>query len=85
MKHPYYILPDVLPDMVVEDIKNIVLNYEEIDGGVGGNVTLHEEAKVNNEIRRCKQRWIPPNAEDTKKIYNLCTEIFQEETEDVLA
>ena len=57
MKHPYFILPDVLPDIVVEDIKNIVLNYEEIDGGVGGNVTLQEEAKVNNEIRRCKQRW----------------------------
>ena len=71
MKHPYFILPDVLPEMVVEDIKNIVLNYEEIDGGIGGNVTLHEEANVNNEIRRCKQRWIPPNAEDTKKIYNL--------------
>ena len=35
MKHPYFILPDVLPDIVVEDIKNIVLNYEEIDGGVG--------------------------------------------------
>ena len=78
MKHPYYILPDVLPDMVVDDIKNIVLNYEEIDGGIGGNVTLHEEAKVDNEIRRCKQRWLPPNAEDTRKIHNLCTEIFEE-------
>ena len=78
MKHPYFILPDVLPDIVVEDIKNIVLNYEEIDGGVGGNVTLQQKATVDNQIRRCKQRWIPPNAEDTKKIHNLCTEIFEE-------
>nr|BAR35905.1 Uncharacterized iron-regulated protein (PiuC) [uncultured Mediterranean phage uvMED] len=78
MKHPYYIIPEVLPEMITEDIKNIVLNYEEIEGGVGGNVTLHEEAKVDSKVRRCKQRWLPPNANDTKQIHTLCTEIFEE-------
>lgn len=77
MKQPYFILTEPLPDMVTDDIKKIALNYEESDGAVGGLLGVRGP-DVNTEVRRVKQRWLPINFEETKKIHTLCMEIFEE-------
>ena len=77
MKQPYYMLPQSLPDMITDDIKKIALNYEETDGAVGGLPGI-QLPNVDMEVRRVKQRWLPINFEETKKIHTLCTEIFEE-------
>ena len=78
MRRLYWVAPEQLPDLVVEDIIKISSEYEEIIGGVGGSVTDNKDAFVDKEVRKARQRWIPPNSDNTKKIYNLCTEIFHE-------
>ena len=77
MKQPYFLLTEPLPDMVIDDIKKIALNYEESDGAVGGLLGVRGP-DVDTEVRRVKQRWLPINFEETKKIHILCTEIFEE-------
>ena len=77
MKQPYFVLTEPLPDMVTDDVKKIALNYEETDGAVGGLIGVRGP-NVNTEVRRVKQRWLPINFEETKKIHNLCMEIFEE-------
>ena len=77
MKQPYFLLTEPLPDMVTDDIKKIALNYEETDGAVGGLLGV-QEPDVDTKVRRVKQRWLPINFEETKKIHTLCTEIFEE-------
>ena len=72
MKQPYFLLTEPLPDMVTDDIKKIALNYEETDGAVGGLLGV-QEPDVDTKVRRVKQRWLPINFEETKKIHTLCT------------
>ena len=85
MRRLYWIAPEQLPDLVVEDIIKISSEYEEIIGGVGGSVTNNKDAFVDKEVRKARQRWIPPNSDNTKKYIIFAQRFFTKLIEDVLA
>ena len=55
MRRLYWVAPEQLPDLVVEDIIKISSEYEEIIGGVGGSVTNNKDAFVDKEYRK---KWL---------------------------
>ena len=67
-------LPEVLPEQIIEDIKTMALKFPEEIGVVGGKIG--EGTKQEKDIRRSQIRWIDPRTEDTAKLTNLCTNLF---------
>ena len=74
MKCVSFLLPEVLPDDIIEDIKTMALKFPEEIGVVGGKIG--EDCKQEKDIRRSQIRWIDPRREDTLKLTNLCTNLF---------
>lgn len=74
MKSLSFLLPEVLPDNIIEDIKIMALRFPEEIGVVGGGIV--EDSKHEKDIRRSQIRWIDPRTEDTLKLTNLCTNLF---------
>ena len=60
------LLPEVLPDNIIEDIKIMALSLRR----------LVRTSKHEKDIRRSQIRWIDPRTEDTVKLTNLCTNLF---------
>tara|TARA_B100000035_G_C20844323_1_gene484483 strand:+ start:172 stop:738 length:567 start_codon:yes stop_codon:yes gene_type:complete len=67
-------LPEVLPEQIIEDIKIMVLKFPEEIAVVGG--TIGKDSKEEKDVRRSQIRWIDPRTEDTAKLTNLCTNLF---------
>ena len=67
-------LPEVLPEEIIEDIKIMALKFPEEIGVVGG--AIGEANKNDQDIRRSQIRWIEPHIKDTTQLTNLCTNLF---------
>ena len=67
-------LPEVLPEQIIEDIKIMALKFPEEIAVVGGEIG--KDSKQEKDIRRSQVRWIDPRTEDTAKLTNLCTNLF---------
>ena len=74
MRSLSFLLPEVLPEQIIEDIKTMALKFPEEIGVVGGKIG--EGTKQEKDIRRSQIRWIDPRTEDTAKLTNLCTNLF---------
>tara|TARA_B100000927_G_scaffold166209_1_gene133948 strand:- start:12059 stop:12643 length:585 start_codon:yes stop_codon:yes gene_type:complete len=74
MRSLSFLLPEVLPEQIIEDIKTMALKFPEEIGVVGGKIG--ESTKQEKDIRRSQIRWIDPRTEDTAKLTNLCTNLF---------
>ena len=77
MKSLFAVLPETLPDVVINDICEMAKLFPEEEGKIGPNDTNTEGTK-DNTIRNCKVRWIQPDTDETKKLTNLCTTLFQD-------
>jgi len=77
MKSLFAVLPETLPDVVINDICEMAKLFPEEEGKVGAAGTNIEGTK-DNTIRNCKVRWIQPDTDETKKLTNLCTTLFQD-------
>jgi PKHD-type hydroxylase len=75
MKALFAIMPETLPDVVIDDICEMAKLFPEEEGKIGP-LDVNSEGKKDNTIRDCKIRWINPHSDDTKKLTNLCTSLF---------
>lgn len=75
MKSLFAVMPESLPDVVINDICEMAKLFPEEEGKVGPH-DLNTEGVKDNTIRDCKIRWIQPDTDETKKLTNLCTSIF---------
>ena len=77
MKSLFAVLPDTLPDVVINDICAMAKLFPEEEGRVGPS-DKNVEGTKDNAIRDCKVRWLPPDSDETKKLTNLCNSFFYE-------
>tara|TARA_B100000287_G_scaffold40167_1_gene36579 strand:- start:2473 stop:3057 length:585 start_codon:yes stop_codon:yes gene_type:complete len=74
MRSLHFLLPEALPEQIIEDIKTMALKFPEEIGVVGGEIGKH--SAQDKDLRRSQIRWIDPRTEDTAKLTSLCTNLF---------
>lgn len=74
MRSLYFMLPEALPDNIIEDIKIMALRFPEEIGVVGGDIG--KNSTQDKDVRRSQIRWMDPLSENTLKLTNLCTNLF---------
>ena len=77
MKTLFAVAPEPLPDIVTDDICEMAKLFPEEEGKVGP-LEKNIEGTKDKSIRDCKVRWIQPDSDETKKLTNLCTNLFFE-------
>ena len=58
MRSLHFLLPEALPNNIIEDIKNMALQFPEEMGVIGGEIG--KNATQDKDLRRSQIRWIDP-------------------------